>query len=161
MQMKDGFTFDRTAAEVYGGSFSRRGATVQHGGNGGRWGYYANVDYFEEDGWRDYSNSDALRFFGSVSLQGEHARLDVSAAFAESELRGNGTSPAELLEIDRAQVFTHPDITENELSQLIVEGSFDVSEGFRVAGNAYFRAIDTDSFNGDGTIFEECAFEDG
>ena len=159
MQMKDGFTFDRTAAEAYGGSFSRRGATVQHGGHGDLWGYYANLDYFEEDGWRDYSNSDALRFFGSVSFQGEHARLDVSAAFAESELRGNGTSPAELLEIDRAQVFTHPDISENELSQLIVEGSFDVSEGFRVAGNAYFRAIDTDSFNGDGTIFEECAFE--
>ena len=159
MQMKDGFTFDRTAAEGYGGSFSRRGAMVQHGGNGGRWGYYANVDYFEEDGWRDHSDSDALRFFGSVSFKGESGRLDVSTAFAESELRGNGASPAELLEIDRSQVFTHPDITENELRQLIVEGSYDVSEGVRVAGNAFFRAIDTDSFNGDGTIFEECAFE--
>ena len=62
--------------------------------------------------------------------------------------------------LDRTQVFTHPDITENALSQLIVEGSFDVSEGLRVAGNAYYRAIDTDSFNGDGTIFEECAFEE-
>ena len=160
MQMKDGFTFDRTAAEGYGGSFSRRGATIQHGGNSGHWGYYGNIDYFEEDGWRDYSDSDALRFFGSVSMQGERGRLDVSAALAESELRGNGTSPAELLMIDRSQVFTHPDITENELSQLIVEGSIDVSEGFRVAGNAFYRAIDTDSFNGDGTIFEECAFDD-
>ena len=160
MQMKDGFTFDRTAAEGYGGSFSRRGATVQHGGNSGRWGYYANLDYFEEDGWRDYSHSDALRFFGSVSMQGERSRLDVSAAFAESELRGNGAAPAELLMIDRAQVFTHPDITENALSQLIVEGSLDVSEGFRLAGNAYFRAIDTDTFNGDGTIFEDCEFDE-
>ena len=93
-------------------------------------------------------------------MQGERSRLDVSAAFAESELRGNGAAPAELLMIDRAQVFTHPDITENTLGQLIVEGSFDVSEGLRVAGNAYYRAIDTDSFNGDGTIFEECAFEE-
>ena len=41
-----------------------------------------------------------------------------------------------------------------------MEGSFDVSEDFRVAGNAYFRAIDTDTFNGDGTIFEECEFDD-
>ena len=38
LQMKDGFTFDRTAVEGYGGSFSRGGATVQHGGNSGRWG---------------------------------------------------------------------------------------------------------------------------
>jgi len=160
MQMKDGFTFDRTAAEGYGGSFSRRGATVQHGGSDGRWGYYANLDYFEEDGWRDFSASDALRFFGSATMKGERSRLDVSAAFADSELRGNGTAPVELLAIDRSQVFTHPDITENALSQLIVEGSLDVSEGFRVAGNAYFRAIDTDTFNGDGTIFEECEFDD-
>jgi iron complex outermembrane recepter protein len=159
LQMKDGFTFDRTAAEGYGGSFSRRGATVQHGGNAGRWGYYANLDYFEEDGWRDFSNSDALRFFGSVSFQGESARLDVSAAFADSELRGNGPAPAELLSIDRSQVFTHPDITENALTQLIVEGTFDLSEGFRVAGNAYFRAIDTDAFNGDSTIFEACEID--
>jgi outer membrane receptor protein involved in Fe transport len=35
-----------------------------------------------------------------------------------------------------------------------------VSEGFRVAGNAYFRAIDTDTFNGDGTLFEKCEFEE-
>jgi iron complex outermembrane receptor protein len=159
LQMKDGFTFDRTAAEVYGGSFSRRGATVQHGGNGGRWGHYANIDYFEEDGWRDYSESDAFRFFGSVSMEGERSRLDVSAAFADSELRGNGAAPAELLMLDRSQVFTHPDITENALTQLIVEGSLDVSRGFRVAGNAYFRAIDTDTFNGDGTIFEGCEVE--
>ena len=48
MQMKDGFTSDRTAAERYGGSFSRRGATIQHGGNSGHWGYYGNIDYFEE-----------------------------------------------------------------------------------------------------------------
>jgi iron complex outermembrane receptor protein len=158
LQMKDGFTFDRTAAEAYGGSFSRHGATVQHGGNSGRWGYYANVDYFEEDGWRDYSDSDALRFFGSASMHSESARLEVSAAFADSELRGNGTAPAELLRIDRSQVFTHPDVTENALSQLIVDGSVDVSREIRVSGNAYFRAIDTDTFNGDGTPFAACEF---
>jgi iron complex outermembrane receptor protein len=160
LQMKDGFSFDSTAAEVYGGSFSRRGATIQHGGNSGSWGYYGNIDYFEEDGWRDDSDSDALRFFGSASMHGERSRLEVSAAFADSKLRGNGAAPAELLQIDRSQVFTHPDITENSLSQLIVEGSIDVSKNFRVAANAYFRAIDTDSFNGDGTIFEECGFDD-
>ena len=102
LQMKDGFSFDRTAAELYGGSFSRRGATVQHGGNDGHWGYYADLDYFEEAGWRDYSDSDALRFFGSVSMRGERGRLDVSAAFADSKLRGNGAAPAELLKIDRS-----------------------------------------------------------
>ena len=115
LQMKDGFSFDRTAAEVYGGSFSRRGATVQHGGNSGPWGYYGNIDYFEEDGWRDDSDSDALRFFGSLSMRGERSRLEVSAAFAESELRGNGASPAELL-ADRPRRRSSPIPTSPKIS---------------------------------------------
>jgi iron complex outermembrane recepter protein len=160
VQMKNGFTYEGSALEAYGGSFSRRGASAQTGGNNGRWGYYANVDYFEEDGWRDFSDSDALRFFGAASLRTDRATLDLSVAHAESELRGNGASPADLLEIDRAQVFTHPDLTENSLTQFILEGSLNVSDSLTLAGNAYFRDMDTDTFNGDGTIFEECEFGD-
>jgi len=160
VQMKNGFTYEGTAAEVYGGSFDRRGASVQSGGNNGRWGYYANVDYFEEEGWRDFSDSDALRFYGALSRRTDRSAFDLSIAHVDSELRGNGASPAELLAIDRAQVFTHPDLTENSLTQVILEGSFNVSDRVRLAGNAYFRDIDTDSFNGDGTIFEECEFDD-
>jgi outer membrane receptor protein involved in Fe transport len=160
VQMKNGFNYEGTAAEVYGGSFARRAGSVQSGGNNGRWGYYANVDYFEEDGWRDFSKSDALRFFGALSMRGDRSALDLSVAHTDSELRGNGASPVELLEIDRSQVFTHPDLTENSMTQLILEGSFKLSDSLRFAGNTYFRDIDTDTFNGDGTIFEECELGD-
>ena len=70
LQMKDGFTFDRTAAEVYGGSFSRRGATVQHGGNSGRWGYYGKHRLLRR-GWLA-----RLLGLGRVAVLrfGEHAR---------------------------------------------------------------------------------------
>jgi iron complex outermembrane recepter protein len=156
LQMKNGFNYEKTAAEAYGGSFARRSASLQHGANDGRWGYYGNVDYFEEDGWRDYSKSDALRFFGGVSLHGTDSSLDLSFSHADTELRGNGSSPAELLALDRDQVFTHPDLTENTLTQVILEGMRKVSEAVQITGNAFYRDIDTDTFNGDGTIFEEC-----
>src|SRR5687767_13263364 len=48
LRMKNGFDNEGTGAEVYGGSFARRGASIEHGGNDARWGYYGNVDYFEE-----------------------------------------------------------------------------------------------------------------
>ncbi|MEX1086319.1 MAG: TonB-dependent receptor [Steroidobacteraceae bacterium] len=156
LQMKNGFDYEKTGAEVYGGSFARRSASVQLGGNDGRWGYYGNVDYFEEDGWRDFSPSDALRFFGALSLRGTDSSLDLSVAVGETELRGNGSSPAELLAIDRSQVFTHPDLTENTLAQVILEGTRKLSDNARIAGNVFYRDFDTDTFNGDGTIFEEC-----
>ena len=84
LQMKNGFDYDTIGAEVYGGSFARRGASVQVGGNDGRWGYYGNVDYFEEDGWRDFSASDALRFFGVLSLRGTDSSVDLSVALARN-----------------------------------------------------------------------------
>ncbi|HEY0939655.1 MAG TPA: TonB-dependent receptor [Steroidobacter sp.] len=156
VRMKNGFTYQGTQAELSGGSFSRRAGNVQSGGNNGRWGYYANVDYFEEDGWRDYSKSDAMRVFTTVSGRGEDWSLDLSGAYGETELRGNGASPVELLALDRKQVFTHPDLTENTQKQLILEGSRKISNGLQFAGNVFYREIDTDTFNGDGTIFEEC-----
>ena len=159
LAMKTGFDFPRTAAEVYGGSYDRRSASLQHGGNNGLWGYYGNVDYFQENGWRDHSKSDALRFYGALTRRDAESNLNLSIAYADTELRGNGASPAELLEIDREQVFTHPDLTENSLAQLILSGTRKLSSGMQLAGNAFYRDIDTDTFNGDGTIFEECDFD--
>lgn len=160
-QMKNGFDYQGTAAEVFGGSFGRTAGSIQHGGHGESFGYYANVDYFEEDGWRDYSKSEAIRYFGVLSWRGaDDSTLDLSLSIGETELRGNGASPAELLAIDREQVFTHPDLTENSQVQLILSGQHRLSDTLTLAGNAHYREIDTDSFNGDGTIFEECEFGD-
>lgn len=154
--MKNGFTYEGTQAEMYAGSFGRRAGNIQSGGNNGRWGYYGNIDYFEEDGWRDYSGSDALRAFTALSGRGDDWTLDLSGAYGNTKLRGNGASPVELLAMDRKAVFTHPDITENEQAQLILEGTRKLSEGVQLAGNVYYRHLDTDTFNGDGTIFDEC-----
>lgn len=156
IRMKNGFTFAGTQGEVYAGSYGRIGANVQSGGNNDRWGYYANVDYFEEDGWRQDSHSDALRAFATLSGRGTDWTLDLSGGYGDTKLRGNGASPIELLELDRRQVFTHPDITDNIQKQLILEGSYKLSEGLQLSGNTFYRDIDTDTFNGDASIFEEC-----
>lgn len=158
LQLKSGFTHIGTGAEISGGSFGRLGSTLQYGDNNGAWGWYGNVDYFEEDGWRDYSPSDALRFYGVLSHRDEQSSFDLSVAHAHSDLRGNGSSPVELLEIDRAQVFTHPDTAENTLTQVILEGSHQLSGQLVLAGNTFYRELVTNTFNGDGTIFEECEF---
>src|SRR5690606_28423823 len=123
LETKDGFSYQGTQADVYSGSFGRSVASLQHGGHTDTFGWYANLDYFEEDGWRDFSESEAMRFMGVLSWQSdEGSALDLSLALGETDLRGNGASPAELLEIDRKQVFTHPDRTENSQVQLILNG---------------------------------------
>jgi iron complex outermembrane receptor protein len=156
VQMKNGFRYQGTQAELYDGSFGRLAASIQAGGNDGRWGFYGDADYLQEDGWRDFSQSQALRLYGAASLHESDWTVDLSAAYANTELRGNGAAPAELLAIDRSAVFTHPDVTENEHTQLVLEGSRRISDALQLSGNAFHRRLATDTFNGDGTVFEEC-----
>jgi iron complex outermembrane recepter protein len=156
LQMKNGFNYEGTGVETWVGSFRRLGGSLQRGGNNGSWGWYGNVDYFTEDGWRDFSKSEALRGFGALSYRNGEDRFEFSLAHADSTLRGNGASPTELLDIDRGAVFTHPDITENTLTQLIAEGDKALGQGLQLSGNLFYRDLRTGTFNGDGTIFEEC-----
>ena len=93
-----------------------------------------------------------------MSLHESDWSADLSAAYANTELRGNGAAPVELLAIDRAAVFTHPDVTQNEHGQLILEASRDISATSRISGNVFYRHLNTDTFNGDGTVFEGCEF---
>ncbi len=151
---KNGFTHPGHSIETYGGSFERIVSTIESGWNNGTWGYFITANYFDEDGWRDASPSDALNFFGAVSYRGTDTTLDLTLNQAHTDLIGNGSSPAELLELDRAAVFTSPDQTKNELTMFNLEGTHWATDTIQISGNAFYRRNRTESFNGDGSEFE-------
>lgn len=153
---KNGFTHPGHSVESYGGSFERIVTTVESGGNNGRFGYYVTANYFDEDGWRDASPSDALNLFGALSYRSDSTTLDLTYNHADTDLIGNGASPKELLERDRAAVFTSPDQTENTLNMINLSGEHWINETLQISGNAFYRKNKTKSFNGDGSEYEEC-----
>ena len=153
VKMKDGFNSEGHNVEVYGGSFERIVTTAESGGNNGSVGYYANVHYFDEEGWRDVSASDAINFYGGLSWRGALTRLDLNIQHGDSYLVGNGAIPEELLAVDRDAIFTAPDITENNMIMVSLDGSHDFTDDIKVDFNFFYRDNDTDSFNGDGSEF--------
>lgn len=162
LRMKDGFSFEGQQAEVSGGSWGRILGSLESGGNNGTWGYYVNLSRFEEDGWRDLSPSDALNFYGTVGWRdGERSAFDVTWQQGDSELTGNGALPVGLLALDRAAVFTAPDITENDLKMFDFSASHAFSNRLRVSANVFRRENTTRSFNGDASEFELCQFAGG
>lgn len=161
VQMKNGFNFEGHQAEFSGGSFDRKLGSVESGGNNGQFGYYVNVSYFDEDGWRDLSESDALNIYSSLSWRGTKSSLDANFQYGTSELTGNGASPVGLLAIDREAIFTAPDITENDMHMFSLQGTYDFTEVIEFAGNAFYRKNKTDSFNGDGSEFVACELDGG
>lgn len=163
IEMKHGFNFTGTQFEAQTGSWGRTTGTIESGGNnGGDWGYYVNATLFDEDGWRDLSASEAANFYGALSWRNNDvSSLDLSYQQGDSELIGNGPLPVGMLPIDRAAVFTAPDITENDLQALTLEGTHFLTETFQLSGNLFRRKNTTGSFNGDGSEFELCEFSGG
>ena len=156
IQMKNGFNTEGHNLRVSGGSFDRIVASAESGGNNGSWGYFANVHYFDEDGWRDESESDALNLYGSIGWLGDNSELNLNIQHGDSNLLGNGAIPIELLGIDRDAIFTAPDRTENDLTMLSIDGSHDFTDNFKLTANVFYRENKTDSFNGDASEFAVC-----
>jgi outer membrane receptor protein involved in Fe transport len=154
---KNGFTHAGTRAEVLSGSFGRLRGQFESGGRFGRnGGYYLAGGYLEEDGWRDYSPSEATQLFGNFGWHGTGGSLDLSVTSVDTDLIGNGAAPAQLLAADREAIFTRPDRTENELTMLNLSGSRELAPGVTLEGLAYFRGSDIGTFNGDDSDYEEC-----
>ncbi len=153
---KNGFTHGGHSLETYGGSFGRIVSTIESGGNAGDWAYFFTGSYLNEDGWRDASPSRALNLFSAISWQRDDSTLDLSMNHGNTRLVGNGAIPIELEAVDRDAIFTSPDITENDMFLINMEGTHWFNDKIQLAGNIFYRSNDADSFNGDGTEFEEC-----
>ena len=149
MRTKSGFSHSGGKLEVSGGSFGRSNTEAEFGGNNGTLGWYAAGDWFREDGWRDHSPSDVKQLFGKLSLRNAAGEADLTLMQARSRLIGNGVVPQSLLAQRREAIFTHPDQTRNDLTQLALNGKLWLSDAQSLSGNVYHRRSLTRTLNGD------------
>ncbi|MEX0951531.1 MAG: TonB-dependent receptor [Gammaproteobacteria bacterium] len=157
LETKTGFSHPGHSAEIYGGSFDRYVTSVESGANNGSLGYFATFQYFDEEGWRDLSPSEAKNMFVSLNYRDNATTsLDLNFNYGDTNLIGNGSIPIELAAIDREAIFTAPDQTENEMFFFELQGEHWLNDLTQIAGNAFYRDNDTTSFNGDGSEFEDC-----
>nr|MBL8412634.1 TonB-dependent receptor [Dechloromonas sp.] len=157
IRTKSGFSHPGGKVELSGGSFARRNFEVEYGGNNGSLGWYVAADAFAEDGWRDYSKSDAQQFFGKLSHRSAAGEADLTLSRAVTKMTGNGLLPESMFASRRDQVFTHPDQTRNDMTQLALNGRYWLGEAQSLSGNLYYRQNTTRTLNGDAND----EFEDG
>ncbi|NOT86533.1 MAG: TonB-dependent receptor, partial [Methylococcaceae bacterium] len=156
LQTKTGFSAPKHQLEVKGGSWGRHSEELSSGWNNGTVGYFIDANYFKEDGWRDFSNSEVQQALGTFSWRGDRSDLDLTLATADNNLRGNGALPLELLKVDRSAVFTHPDIKHNRMFLASLNGSTDFTDDIKLSGNMYYRRNRMRTYNGDGSEFGGC-----
>jgi outer membrane receptor protein involved in Fe transport len=156
LKTKTGFSAPGHQLEVYGGSWERHSEELTSGWNNGTWGYFIDLHHFEEEGWRDFSPTEANQVFGTLSWRGDRGSLDLTLGANDNNMKGNGAVPIQLHEQQRKAIFTHPDQTVTRMFFSELEGIFDVTDTLQLSANAYFRQNRIKSFNGDDSDFEAC-----
>ncbi|HTT98850.1 MAG TPA: TonB-dependent receptor [Rhizomicrobium sp.] len=156
VQMKNGFTWDGAQLEAYGGMFDRWGVTAQYGRQDGDFAFYVAGNAMHETGWRDFSPSRLGQGFADLGWQHGQAELHLDIIGADTNLTGNGTSPVELLKVDRAAVFTWPDNQENSYGLANLHGSFQATSALSFQGNAYVGHLHQTTGNGDASDADPC-----
>ena len=156
VKTKTGFTAPEHSLTLSGGSWARHNEELTSGWNNGEFAYFLDLQYFHEDGWRDYSDTGVFNGLGTFSWRGDDGQLNLTLAGADTSLIGNGAIPVELEAIDRTAVFTHPDKTSNHFFLSALDGNLWVNDATELTGNIYYRSNRVDTLNGDGSEFEEC-----
>ncbi len=157
IDMKNGFNTTGHSIEYEQGSWDRNIVTVQSAARSNSFGYYFNASYFDEDGWRDLSASDATNLYGALSWRGLNTELELTGQHSDSELTGNGSAPVGLIALDRTAIFTAPDITENDMHMLGLNLRHAFSDTRELVASSFLRGNSTDSINGDESELASCS----
>lgn len=162
---KNGRTHQGGAVETSFGSWGRKTGAAEFGGVSadGSIDYFISGNYFDEDGWRDFSPSEVKQLFGKLGWQNETSRLELSYSGADNDLIGNGLIQRELTHsLGREAINTRPDQTENTLSFLNLNGSHWFNDNTQLSANVYHRKSDRQTLNGDGNDdYDNGPWDDG
>jgi outer membrane receptor protein involved in Fe transport len=149
IRTKSGAYYPGMDAQVSGGAWGRRQADFAWGDYSGNTDYFIAGNWFEEDGWRDFSPTDVRQLFGKIGWETGDTDFDLSITYGDTDLTGNGVLPASMLEQRREQIYTYPDNTQNDLLMVALNGSHWLNEQWLLSGLLYERSNTTETLNGD------------
>lgn len=149
IRTKSGAYYPGGDLTLSGGSWGRAQADVAWGGYNENWDYFFAANYFEEDGWRDFSPSEVGQLFGKVGWEKGGTDLDLAVTLADTDLTGNGVSPQTFLAQSWESIYTYPDNTKNELGMINLSGTHWANDSWLLSGLLYYRDVSTKTLNGD------------
>jgi iron complex outermembrane receptor protein len=154
--MKNGFTYHGFEDELAGGSFGQRSEEFQYGQQVGNWAAYIGGRWFNEDGWRQFSQNNLRQIYADIGARTDKASLDISFTGADNMLYGAGTTPELTLAVSRDLDFTTPQNNGNQLDFLTLNGTYHVTDDWSFQGNAYVRQFHQTVVNGNTTNYIAC-----
>lgn len=141
VQMKNGFTFHGTEADIWGGSFDTTSEEFQYGKQIGNTAVYIAGTQLNSGGWRQNESSALQQLYGDIGWRNDKAEIHLSLLGANNRLNNPATVPVQLLDAQRSAVFTAPNNTADQYGMAVLSASYDVSPDTSVQANAYVENL--------------------
>lgn len=150
IRTRNGVSDPGSSVELGYGSNNRWQAQATTGGsadNGLNW--FVTGNHFQDDGWRDFSPSDASQLFGKLGWRDAKTDVSLTGSLADTDLTGNGLQEQRFLDRDYSSVYTKPDNTQNRSGLIDLALLHKISNDALFSGDVYYRKIKSRSLNGD------------
>ena len=154
--MKDGFSYQGVESDTRAGSWGRFQEMVQAGKEVGNFAAYVAVEGIHDGGWRELSPSDVKRMYVDLGARDKDTEFHINFTGAESKLGAVGPTPVDPLAQNYGAVFTNPQMTDNQLAMLSVNGSTKLSDTWTASGVAYVRSFHQNRVDGNVSSVAPC-----
>jgi outer membrane receptor protein involved in Fe transport len=161
IQMKDGFSYQGAEIVTLGGSFGRVQGNAQVGMQSGNWAAYFAAERIQDDGYRDFSESDIRRMYADLGFRNSKGEFHVNLTAADTSFGVTASAPIQLLAVDRKRTFTSPQTTDNKMIMPSINASYNVNDNVTVSGLAYYRRFEQAHDDGNISEAEPCDDDPG
>jgi outer membrane receptor protein involved in Fe transport len=156
VQMKNGFGYFGTEADLTGGSFGRLQGSLQWGKRTGDVAVYGALEGLHDDGFRNFSATDIARFYGDVGYKGADSEVHMNLGAGDSVIGATGTVPVQLLQQYYGATYTTPQSTHNQAAYLNVTATADVAQDWAMDGLVHVRRFQQRTVDGNPTETQPC-----
>tara|TARA_B110001454_G_scaffold181673_1_gene175828 strand:- start:444 stop:2741 length:2298 start_codon:yes stop_codon:yes gene_type:complete len=122
----------------------------------GHWSVFLAGSLRHDGGWRNKSQSTLYNGYADFGFDDEKAGVHLKLVGADTNLRGNGVAPVELLAADWSAVFTVPDRARSRFWRASAHPWLELSEHSHIEASIYAQHLRQRTVNGDAADIEAC-----
>jgi iron complex outermembrane recepter protein len=156
LEMKNGFDFHGTDAQLSGGSFGNITGYAEEGARFGNFAFYGGIGGTHDDGYRYHSPSNLRQGYWDLGWAAGPFTTHLSVSAADSVIGAVGPTPVQLLAENPQNVFTYPQSTHNESELVQLTSTWQPSDFLAFSGDFYYRHFTQHLIDGNTTDVTTC-----
>ncbi|HUN98966.1 MAG TPA: TonB-dependent receptor [Bradyrhizobium sp.] len=156
MEMKNGFTFHGTDAQLSGGSFGNVNGYAQEGVQFGNFAFYGAFGGTHDDGFRYHSPTALTQGYLDFGWESNPLTVHLSVSAADDVIGATGPTPIQLLKQDIRSVFTYPQSMHNEAELVQLTGTYKPADFVLLSDDVYYRHFNQHLVDGNTTDVTAC-----